>query len=306
MESKVIMEKYLVCPFSRKSLRLMSEKELSTVNSLIKNEQLFFYAGAPLNFDLEAAFVTENQLYIYPIINGIVFLQKQTALVAKNRTQNPLKRISQVQIDAFYRAHGFGEANETIIASKELRSNKISDSQLLELAALLPQKGNCFLSIATHDVDSIHNLSYRLKYSHHFHMDFSLSRLVAIQNDLPKSTILILGDMNYLPFNSDAIDGLFSFDYINDHVKEIQTGAYEELKRCMNSNGVSIMLYDKEKPLHSKNQLKSDQLSKKALSVVAPWKKVKLPNIIFHPISEDSGVGNKGVVAKASLGQQLS
>jgi hypothetical protein len=284
----------------------MTEKELNTVNSLMKSEQLFFYAGAPLNFELEAALVTGNQLYIYPIINGIVFLQKQTALVAKNRTQNPLMRISQVQIDAFYRAHGFGEANEMIVASKELRSNKLNDEQLLELASLLPQKGNCFLSIATHDVDSIHNLSYRLKYENHFHMDFSLSRLVAIQNDLPKSTVLILGDMNCLPFNSDSIDGLFSFDYLNDHVKEIQTGAYEELKRCLKSDGVSIMLYDKEKPLHSKSQLKSDQLSKKTLAVVAPWKKIKLPKIIFHPISEASSVDGNGIVAKASLGQQLS
>lgn len=284
----------------------MTEKELSTINSMIKSELLFFYAGAPLNFELESALVTENQVYIYPIIKGIVFLQKQTAIVAKNRTQNPLKRSSQVQIDAFYRAHGFGEANEVIVATKELRSNKLSDDQLLNLASMLPQRGNCFLSIATHDVDSIHNLRYRLKYENNFHMDFSLSRLIAIQNDLPKATVLILGDMNYLPFKSDVIDGLFSFDYINDHVKEIQTGAYEELKRCLKTDGVSVMLYDKEKPLHSKNQLKSDLISKKALAVVAPWKKVKLPNIIFYPISDSSIVDGNGIVAKTSFRQQLS
>jgi ubiquinone/menaquinone biosynthesis C-methylase UbiE len=169
------------------------------------------------------------------------------------------------------------------------------------MASLLPKKGHSFLSISTHDVDAIHNLTYKSHYKVHFHMDFSLARLKVIQSDLPQNTILILGEMNHLPFKNDSIDGLISFDYLNNYEKEIQNQSYLELKRCLKADGVSIMLYDKDKPLDTKSQLKSDQLVKKALSIVAPWKKVKLPNIIFYPIDE-SKVSNGKFVANPSFG----
>lgn len=278
----------------------MSDAELAAINTKIQEQQLFFYPGAPVNFNLTSALVTENQVYIYPIIDGIVYMQRQTAIVAKNRTANPLKRIQQLEIEEFYQAHGLNEMDE-VKAPKELRSHKLGESHLFELSALLPKKGKSFLSVSTHDVDAIHNLTYRNKFSIHFHMDFSLPRLKAIQDDLPQKTIFILGEMNNLPFKNDSICGLISFDFLNNYDKDIQNQAYLELKRCLDANGVSVMLYDKEKPLVPKNQLKADQLSKKALSVVAPWKKVKLPNIIFYPIDE-ANVSNGKFVAKPSFG----
>ncbi|MGW8123242.1 methyltransferase domain-containing protein [Roseivirga echinicomitans] len=281
------MEGLMVCPFTRKPLRQMKEKELLSLNTQIKNGDLYFYSGAPVNIEITAALVTVNQTYVYPVIDNISYLQRQTAMVAKNRTADPLRRVSQEEIDQFYNNYGFGEGNIIQKPSKQLNSNPISQEKITQLARLLPKGGDNFMSVVTHDVDSIHNLTYGRTFKHYFHMDFSLPRLMAMKNELPTQTILVLGDVDHLPFDDNSVEALFSFDYINNYNKDIQGLAYEELKRCLKPDGVSIMLYDNTKPMHANDQLKSDQRSKKALGLIAPWKKIKLPNIFFYPIHED-------------------
>ncbi|WP_339700046.1 class I SAM-dependent methyltransferase [uncultured Roseivirga sp.] len=287
MKERIDMEGLMVCPFTKKPLRQMKEKELVSLNAQIKQGDLFFYPGAPVNIEISAALVTANQTYVYPIIDNISYLQRQTAIVAKNRTANHLRRVSKEEIDQFYKTYGFGEGNTIQKPSKELKSNPISEEKITQLARLLPKGGEYFMSVVTHDVDSIHNLTYGRSFKYYFHMDFSLPRLLAMKNELPGETILVLGDVDHLPFDDDSVEALFSFDYINNYNKEVQGLAYEELKRCLKPDGVSIMLYDNSKPMHASNQLKADQRSKKALGVLAPWKKVKLPNIFFYPIKED-------------------
>ncbi len=287
MKDEINMEGLMVCPFTRKPLRPMREKELISLNAQIKQGDLFFYPGAPVNIEITAALVTSNHTYIYPIIDNISYLQRQTAIVSRNRTANHLRRIPQEEINQFYKDYGFGEGNEIHKPSKELKSNPISQEKITQLARLLPKGGEYFMSVVTHDVDSIHNLTYGRSFKYYFHMDFSLSRLLAIKDELPGETILVLGDVDHLPFDDSSVEALFSFDYINNYNKEVQELAYEELKRCLKPDGVSIMLYDSTKPMHASTQLKSDQRSKKALGVFAPWKKIKLPNIFFYPINEN-------------------
>ncbi|WP_082794032.1 class I SAM-dependent methyltransferase [Roseivirga seohaensis] len=287
MKDRMNMEGLMVCPFTKKSLRLMTEKELISLNTQIKHGDLFFYPGAPVNIEVKAALVTSHLTHIYPIIDNISYLQRRTAIVSKNRTANHLKRVPQEEIDQFYRDYGFGEGNAIEKPTKELKSNPISQEKVTQLARLLPKGGEYFMSVVTHDVDSIHNLTYGRSFKYYFHMDFSLSRLMAIKDELPGETILVLGDVDHLPFDNNSVDALFSFDYINNYDKEVQEMAYEELKRCLKPDGVSIMLYDNSKPMHASSQLKSDQRSKRALGVIAPWKKIKLPNIFFYPIHKE-------------------
>lgn len=300
------MEEFLVCPFSNKSLRKMSDNELTSLQFRVEENQMFFYSGAPVNIPIEEALITENHLYIYPVIDGIIYLQKQTAIVARNRIANPLRRTPKEEIDSFYQTYGFGKGTGTASVLEKKADKPIEEDKVKEFAYRLPKKGSCFLSVVTCNVDSIHNLAYGRDFTQRFHMDASLDSLRARQSDLPKDTTLVLGDVDSLPFKDDSIDALVSFDYLNNHEKEVQTSAYEELKRCLSKEGVSIMLYDSLKPLYAKNQLKADQLSKKALGMVAPWKRVKVPNIIFHPVGNTSSGSASNFVAKPSFGKQFS
>ena len=277
----------------------MTEKELNSVNAQIKHGDLYFYPGAPVNIELTSALVTANHTYIYPIVDNISYLKRETAIVSKNRTENHLRRVPREEIESFYKSYGFGDENEMVKPAKELQSNPLNQEKIKQLARLLPKGGDYFMSVVTHDVDSIHNLTYGRAFKYYFHMDFSLPRLLAMKDDLPTATILVLGDFDHLPFANDSVDALFSFDYINNYSKEIQASAYEELKRCLKYDGVSITLYDKTKPMHANSQLKSDQRSKKALGVLAPWKKVKLPNIFFYPINDEEGKESMGFFSQS-------
>lgn len=286
----------------------MSPEELSIVNQKIANGELYFHPGIQVEISLEQGLITENQTYFYPIVDDIVLLRKDTAVTAKNRTKNPLLRVTQQTVEAFYTEFKpLKKGDNSHVGLKQMRSKPLSNEQLSELKGLLPRSGDCFLSAVTHDVDALHNLVFNTHFNQYLHIDFSLDRLRVIKAEMKDNTLLILCDNANLPFAEESIDALFSFDYINEYDKADQTQAYQELKRVLKGNGHSVVLYDKDKPLHAQAQFKSDQLSKKALGIVAPWKKKKVPSIYFHPVKTHSNDDTSGdLYTKTSLGRQFS
>lgn len=286
----------------------MSKEELSVVNQKMINGELYFYPGIQLEQKLKQAYITENQTYFYPVIDDILLLKKDTAVTAKNRTKNPLLRIPESTIESFYEAYKLlRKGRRSAVPFKSRNSEPLSNDQLSQLKSLLPKSGDCFMSAVTHDVDALHNLVFNTHFDTYLHLDFSLDRLEAIKPDVKKGTILVLCENSNLPFAENAIDAVFSFDYINEYEKADQNLAYQELKRVLKENGGSVVLYDKNKPLHAQSQLKSDQFSKKALGLVAPWKKKKVPSIYFHPVQVNSNDDNsEQLFTKTSFGRQFS
>lgn len=286
----------------------MSKDELSVVNQKIVNGELFFYPGIRIEQELEQAYITENQTYFYPVIDDILLLKKDTAVAAKNRTKNPLLRVTEKAIQDFYTEYSqLNKIRSTGPVLPLLKDKPLTNDQLVELKTLLPKTGDVFMSAVTHDVDALHNLVFNTKFNQYIHIDFSLDRLEAIKSDIRKGTTLVLCENANLPFAENTVDALFSFDYINEYEKADQNLAYHELKRVLKEDGCSVVLYDKTKPLHAQAQLKTDQISKKALGLFAPWKKRKVPSIYFHPVEVNSiGDNSNQLVTKASFGRQFS
>lgn len=286
----------------------MSKDELAVVNQKIVNGELFYYPGIQIEQELEQAYITENQTYFYPVIDDILLLKKDTAVTAKNRTRNPLLRVTEKTIQDFYTEYSLlSRTRNTTPVIPVLKDKPLSNDQLGELKTLLPKSGDVFMSAVTHDVDALHNLVFNTKFNQYLHIDFSLDRLEAIKPDIRKGTVLVLCENANLPFAENTVDALFSFDYINEYEKADQNLAYHELKRVLKEDGCSVVLYDKAKPLHAQTQLKTDQISKKALGLLAPWKKKKVPSIYFHPVEVNSNSDNsEQLVTKASFGRQFS
>lgn len=286
----------------------MSKDELSVVNQKIVNGELYFYPGIQIELKLKQAYITENQTYIYPVVDDILLLKKDTAVTAKNRTKNPLLRVTERTIEEFYAEYSLlKKGRKATPALKLLKSQPLSHEKLAELKTLLPKSGDFFMSAVTHDVDALHNLVFNTKFNQYLHIDFSLDRLEAIKPDVKKGTTLILCENANLPFAENMVDALFSFDYINEYEKADQNLAYQELKRVLKEEGCSVVLYDKGKPLHAQTQLKTDQISKKALGLLAPWKKKKVPSIYFHPVEVSSNSDNsEQLLTKTSFGRQFS
>ncbi len=301
------IEPSLVCPFTGKGLIELSKAELLQVNRQISDGILFFHHGAPVNVKLKKAFTTSSRTYIFPVFEEILFLKKVTAIVPKNRTKEPNKRTSQDSINEFYKEYGLGRKFKKDPADElNIQSNPISLEQLKDLSKLLPKSGKSFVSVVTHDIDSIHNLVFGRNFDQYIHMDFSFDRLRSVVGKLKKDTIYVLGDICDLPLKSDSVDAMFSFDYINKYEKEEQKETYEELKRSMLADGVSVLMYDKNLPLHAKSRYVSDQRAHKAMKVVTPWKKTKSSNFYFYPVGQDNNQEHLNFVMKTSLRSQFS
>ena len=67
---------FFLCPISGKALRAMSKDELSVVNQKIVNGELYFHPGIQIELKLKQAYITENQTYIYPVVDDILLLKK--------------------------------------------------------------------------------------------------------------------------------------------------------------------------------------------------------------------------------------
>jgi hypothetical protein len=302
-----IVKSALICPFTGHELIELNKSELSLINSKISEGLYFHHHGAPVNTKLKKAFICSKRSYIYPVFEDIVYLKKLTAIVPKNRTLAANKRVSKESAEAFYKEFGLGRKYK-IEPNKNLQtqSNPLSLEQISDLGKLLPKSGNSFVSIVTHDLDSIHNLAFGRTFDHFLHIDFSIERLKSVVNDLKENTLYVLADMCNLPLKNDSVGALFSFDYINNYDKEVQKIAYGELKRAMANNGASVVLYERDKPLHAKGQLLTDQMTAKAMRFVAPWKKAKSSNIYFYPVGQNQTNDHHNFITKPSLRSQLS
>ncbi|HEY9116360.1 MAG TPA: methyltransferase domain-containing protein [Roseivirga sp.] len=285
----------------------MSKEGLAIVNERMKHGEFYHHQGVVANCELKRALTSGNQLYIFPIIDDIILLKKATAITAKSRTANPFLRVDALSKQLFYAEFPCLRIEKTEVNyKKELKSQPLSNEELLELRTLLPKSGETFMSIVTHDIDALHNLVFNTNYDRYLHLDFSWSRLSAIKTDLKKGSILVLSDEDKFPFEESSIDALFSFDYINESDRIDQSLAYQELKRILKPDSQSIVLYDKDKPMFVQNQQKNDNFSNKALSILAPWKKRKVPSIYFHPVKlKNDHKSNDRYLTKALLKGQL-
>lgn len=298
---------FLVCPFTGRNLRLLSQAELKEVNAKIISNELFFYPGAQVKKPLKRALVTEHQTYIYPILDNIVLLKKETAIVAKNRTENYLKRVSDHIIsyfDSFYNFEDEDQVEEVVVVNKTVSPMPREEISLLKQQ--LPNSSNIFVSMASENIDDVHNLVFNGKFSKYVHADFDIERLRSIKSELPNDTLLVLCDNTDLPFSENSIDAIVSFDHINQYDKEDQKSISGEINRVLDSNGVSIIMFDADKPLAADRQVKKDQLAKKAQGLLKPWKKIKNPTIYFHPVKGDIGTDiSNPITGKTSLNRQL-
>jgi len=298
---------YLNCPFTGRKLRFLSEEELENVNERIGRGELYFYPGILVSSKLTRALVTEHQTYIYPVFNDIFYLKRETAIVAKNRTENYLKRVSQAVIDEFEMKFDLNSVNEKAIRGSSHKLEMLSPDRVTSIRANYSKTGENFVSICANDIDAIYNLVFETRYKRYIHVEYNLRKLKSVKAELKENTVLILADNGKLPFGDGSIDAMFSFDPINKYTKGDQKFIYDDFKRVLNQGAISTVLFEDDKPLHAKLFSGVDKLAKTARSVVMPWKKSKLPKIYFEGVKPvPVGANSNEIVSKTSLGGQFS
>ena len=295
------MEQLLVCPFTLTPLRALSESELLRFHERIEAGHFYFRKGIPLNFLPKKAYTSLNQVYIFIEIDGTMLLQKQTAVVTKSHTEFPQRRLGKEVEMAFYQELMLSpEGSFQVQGQAETAiSEKISD---LEPVKQLPKTGRIFATLGTAQVDAVHNLLFGTSFQNHVHLDHEMSRLLAVAGKLKKHTTYVLCDKAQIPVESEGIDALLSFEFLSGLDKTTQESLFDSLRSTMNLNGVAFIINLEGKASHVENRFKSV----KSKAAFTPWKKVKLPQLLFHNITLASPPKPTAFSGKTSWGSQLS
>lgn len=307
MARSIHMQQYLICPHTLKPLRLLSEEELANLHQRVEMKGLFFQVGVPLQFLPERAYISQNQVYIYLEIEGVILLQKKTAIVAKNRTQNPNKRVTENLTEAFYKELGI--TPEGAFAERKFNAEEDTlpdQEQRKVLNRLLPNSGVCLVTMGTSHVDPLHNLVFNTNFEAYLHLDHNMDRLRAVVNHLKRDTQYVFCDRDALPLDDVAVNALFAYSFLDDCEKEEQKALYQSLTRVLKPKSRSVILHKGNKTSHLQNAYKADRLSKKTKSLLAPWSKKMIPEIVFHNIEQPVDVKGGAFSGKTSFGSQLS
>lgn len=301
------MEELIICPFTSKPLRQLTDAEIDSFHKRIEAGSLFFQRGVPLEFLPEKAWISQSQVYIYLEIDGVLLLQQQAAIVAKNRTLEPYKRTLEADIEAFYQKLNLHPDGQWIKKNHGETSSFLPDEETRKiLNQHLSKKGSCFVSMGSDQVDVLHNLVFGRDFDHFIHIDHDMSRMRSLLGQLQQDTRYILTDPDFIPLAPASVDSLFSYDFVKGLEADVQKALYESLTTVLDGKSVSVVLTEAGKPCALESRYKSDSLGKKAKGLFTPWKKVARPTILFSKVTVNDNSRANVISGKTSLGSQFS
>lgn len=256
----------------------------------------------PVEKPLELAFASSNYLYIYPVFNDVLYLKKDTAIVSKNRVQNPFHKIHQAEIDQFNSTYGLSDERTVDSTLVDALDKTLRD----QITDKLSKSGDVFITANAHTVDDIHNITYGFSYDTFLYFDHQLERLQKIKTELPNETVKVFIDKATVPVESNCVQAFVDFEKADFLEKDEQVTLYNELKRVLAIDGASVKLYRDQKNLTLKKLLKADLRAVKAKNMLTPWKKQKLPFMYFLETDQPSTPSDsQQTVKKAKFSPRL-
>jgi SAM-dependent methyltransferase len=242
----------LKCPISGQNLSFLDAAAIDSLNRRVDNQELWQADGKSYKSKITAGLISDDQMYIYPIIKGIIILLKDLALVdAKNKlaTNNTLSADKQLVKD-FYDEKGWfanEEGNyEDGVIFEDFRevSKKYINRCHDRVNRHLNPSGTYLLDAASGALQFDHYLQYSANYKYRVCVDFSFQALSEVKKKLGDKAICVLCDMTNMPFKNDCIDGFISLNTIYHIPKDEQVTAIKELYRVLMPKGKGVIVYE--------------------------------------------------------------
>jgi len=241
----------LKCPVTGKDLRSLRAEEINTINEDSSNNLLWQADGKPMSSRIEQALISSDNSYIYPIINGIVLLLRDLAVITSrdNIIRESIDEDKQL-VRNFYNQKGWfanEEGNyEDAVIYEDLR--EISKDYLKKchdrVSRFLNPSGTYMLDAASGALQYPDYLQYSANYHYRVCVDFSFQALSEARKKLGEKGIYILADMTNMPFKDNVMDGFVSLNTIYHIPKDEQVTAIKELYRLLAPGDKGIVVYD--------------------------------------------------------------
>ena len=241
----------LKCPFTGNDLRALQPAEIDALNQKIDKGQLWQADGKTFTTKLSKGLISVKGDYIYPVINEIVLLLKDLALVeSRDHLLKDTISADKQLVKNFYDEKGWfanekGDYEDAVIF-EDLRDvtkdyiKKCHD----RVNTFLNPGGTYMLDAASGALQFTDYLQYSANYKYRICVDFSFQALSEAKRKLGDKGICVLADMTNMPFKDNVIDGFVSLNTIYHIPKDEQLTAMKELYRILARKGKGVIVYE--------------------------------------------------------------
>ena len=247
----------LRCPITRSSLQPVSSDRLNQLNERIAQDDLRHTDGSVVPEPLTEALITEDEQYVYPIIDGqIVVLLSSLGIVvyADDSPAQSLNEEKKIVLD-FYNEFGWKKNQENVFEDTAAFEDRRGIAARywsrchLRLNRYLPN-GQYILDVASGAIPNDEYFTYADNFQTRICMDFSLLAMQEAVQRLNGQGIFILGDMTNLPMTDRCVDAVISMNTVYHIPQAEQTQAVAEAYRVLNPGGKAVIVYSwKDAPL---------------------------------------------------------
>ncbi|MFN3794594.1 MAG: class I SAM-dependent methyltransferase [Chitinophagaceae bacterium] len=241
----------LKCPITGKPLRLLHLEEITDLNHKAARLQLWHANGTTFNTAVVDALISEDNQYVYPVIDGIVLLLKDLAVVdaPHKLLQEDLNSDKQL-VRNFYDQQGWvsnaeGDYTDAVIYEdlRPVSAEYIQRCHERVKTNLLPS-GEFLLDAASGAIQFDIYHSYAEQYTYRVCVDFSFRALKEAKQKIGRKGIFLLCDIANLPLRDNTMDGFISLNTIYHIPADEQIHAVHELYRSLKPGGKGVLVYE--------------------------------------------------------------
>lgn len=286
----------LSCPITGNDLRELNPEELSALNTLVEQRELFHYEGSQETQAFHRALTSSCGKFYYRIEQGVLILLKNLALTTAEHLNQEEDRSGLMKdkkdVQDFYNQFGWNKTEDGVFHDadefEDLRpvSQEYVYDCNMRVKNYLRPKGDYLLDAASGPIQFDEYLEYSKDYKYRICMDLSFLALRQAREKLGNRGIYLVADITNMPLKAGTIDAVVSLNTIYHITKDEQVTAVQEMYRVLKPEATGIVVYSWGRRSHLNNFLAlPHKIVRKLKAVVRtsmPQKEGKTPELYFH------------------------
>lgn len=241
----------LKCPVTGANLRILTDNEITEINNKANSGNLWQADGKPMQSTITNGLTGLDGMYIYPIVNEIVLLLRDLALVdSKEKLLNDVLSDDKKLVKDFYDNRGWHTTEKGDYEDADIFEDLRPFAQEYikkchdRVSRYLNKSGTYMIDAASGALQYPDYLQYSENYKYRICVDLSFQGLSECKRKLGDKALCLLCDMTNLPIKDNVADGFVSLNTIYHIPKDEQIKAITELYRVLNSGGKGVVVYD--------------------------------------------------------------
>ena len=241
----------LKCPISGADLRKLETDEINNLNIRIKENNLWQSDGKLMTTEISEGLITSTRKYIYPIIEGIILLLPDLAVVdSKEKIKGDTLSDDKKLVKDFYDSRGWHTTDKGDYEDADIFEDLRPFAQDYitqchnRVKRYLNASGKYMMDAASGALQYNDYLQYSDGYQYRICVDMSFQGLSECKRKLGDKAICLLCDMTNLPVKDNQIEGFVSLNTIYHIPKDEQVKAITELYRVLQKGGKGVVVYD--------------------------------------------------------------